>query len=98
MAKHVTPPDHPCHHGELKKLNRISGQIEGIKKMIEEHRYCPDILTQLRAVRSALRAIEANVLETHLQSCVADAMLAGNEKENKKKIEELKDLFKRFDT
>lgn len=88
---------HPCHHDELKKLNRIAGQVEGIKKMIEDHRYCPDILTQLRAVRSALRSVEANVLETHLQHCVADAMMSGNEKDTAEKIAELKDLFKRFD-
>jgi DNA-binding FrmR family transcriptional regulator len=89
--------DHPCHHTELPRLNRIAGQVEGVKKMIEEHRYCPDILTQLRAVRAALRTIEANVLETHLKSCVADAMARGNQKEQEQKIAELKDLFKRFD-
>jgi DNA-binding FrmR family transcriptional regulator len=89
--------EHPCHHAELKKLNRISGQVEGIKKMIGEHRYCPDILTQLRAVRAALRRVEADILETHLQSCIADAMIGGDKKEATQKIAELKDIFKRFD-
>ena len=87
----------PCHTAELSRLNRISGQIEGVKRMIEEHRYCPDILTQLRAVKSAIRSVEANILETHLQHCVTDAMVNGNKKEKEKRIEELKDLFKRFD-
>lgn len=88
---------HPCHHEELPKLNRIAGQIDGIKTMIGEHRYCPDIITQLRAARAALRTVEAKILETHLQHCVTDAMMTGNKKETLAKIEELKNLFKRFD-
>lgn len=89
--------DHACHKSELPKLNRISGQVDGIKKMIEEARYCPDILTQLRAVRSALKSVEASVLEGHLQSCVKDAMISGDEEKTRAKIEELKTMFKRFD-
>ncbi|MGZ9097229.1 MAG: metal-sensitive transcriptional regulator [Micavibrio sp.] len=86
------------HDSELGKLNRIAGQIEGIKKMITEQRYCPDILTQLRAVRSAIKTVEANILETHLKSCVTESLTSGNTKDAQKKIEELKDLFKRFDS
>lgn len=85
------------HRGELGKLNRIAGQIEGIKRMIEKDRHCPDLLTQLRAARAAIRRVEADILETHLKSCVADAMASGNEKETARKLEELKELFKRFD-
>ena len=87
----------PCHASEIKKLNRIGGQVEGIKKMIDEGRYCPDILTQLRAARSAIRSVEASVLEAHLQHCVSDAMMSGDKKETEEKIAEIKDLFKRFD-
>lgn len=65
--------------------------------MIEDGRHCTDILTQLRAARSALKSIEASVLEDHLQSCVKDAMMSGNQKEAAEKLTELKDLFKRFD-
>jgi len=86
------------HEKELSKLNRVSGQIEGIKKMIAEHRYCPDILIQLRAIRAAIKTVEANVLENHLKSCVAESLSGGNPKDAQKKIEELKDLFKRFDS
>ncbi|MCB1721970.1 MAG: metal-sensitive transcriptional regulator [Rhodospirillales bacterium] len=85
---------HPCHNAEIPKLNRIAGQIEGIKRMIEDGRYCPDILTQLRAARAAIRTVEAHVLETHLHHCVAEAMTADNAQE---KIDEIKDLFKRYD-
>lgn len=88
---------YPCHKCELPKLNRVAGQIEGIKKMIGDGRYCPDILTQLRAARAAIRRIESDILESHLQSCVADTLANGNEAETKEKIAELKELFRRFD-
>jgi CsoR family transcriptional regulator, copper-sensing transcriptional repressor len=86
------------HDPELGKLNRIAGQVEGVKKMIAERRYCPDILTQLRAIRAAIRSVEANVLETHLKSCVAESLASGNVEDAHRKIDELKDLFKRFDS
>jgi len=86
------------HEAELSKLNRIAGQVDGVKKMIADHRYCPDILTQLRAIRAAIRTVEANILESHLKSCVVESMTHGDRDAAMKKIEELKDLFKRFDT
>lgn len=86
----------PSHLKELSRLNRIVGQVEGIKKMIEGNRYCPDILIQLRAVRSALRAVESNILATHLQHCVAQSF--GDKDERDKKIAELKNLFDRFES
>lgn len=102
MSKKKSKETKPCHQAhpdyskELKRLNRISGQVEGIKTMIGENRYCPDILAQLRAVRSAVMAVEANILEAHLESCVTDA-LSSKDKENKKqKLAELKDLYRRF--
>ncbi len=87
---------HPDHSKECARLNRVAGQIEGIKKMIEERRYCPDILTQLRAVRSAVNAIEANILESHFNACVSGVFAAGNEAEQQQKIAELKELYRRF--
>ena len=60
----------PNHQSKLPKLNRIGGQIEGVKKMIEDNRYCPDIITQLRAARAAIKSLEADILETHLQNSV----------------------------
>ncbi len=87
---------HPDYGKELSRVNRISGQMEGIKRMIEERRYCPDILTQLRAIRSAINSLEANILETHLDSCVTEAFNAGNEEEKQQKINELKELYRRF--
>lgn len=85
-------PDHCC---ELGRVNRIIGQLEGIKKMIGEGRYCPDILIQLRAVRSAVKAVQGNILKKHLQHCVAKSF--ASEAERDAKIEELKELFDRFE-
>lgn len=86
---------HPDHSNVLPGLNRIAGQIEGVKKMIAERRYCPDIIIQMRAISSAINSIEAKVLEAHLGACVKDAFNSDNEKEISKKISELIDLFKR---
>lgn len=88
---------HPDHSSELPKLNRVSGQIDGVRKMIAERRYCPDILIQLRAARSALKTIEANILEAHLSSCLVDAMNHGDPQEKENKIMELKEIFKRYE-
>ena len=85
------------HLADLPRLNRISGQVAGVKKMIEEHRHCPDILTQLRAIRSAVKGLEASILERHLAHCVAQAITSGDEENAAKKIEELKEIFKRYD-
>ena len=87
---------HPDYGKEIPRLNRVSGQIDGVKKMIEDRRYCPDILTQLRAIRSAVNSIEASVLETHIDSCVSDAFNSGNKAERTRKILELKELYRRF--
>jgi DNA-binding FrmR family transcriptional regulator len=89
--------EHPSHHHQLTHLNRVSGQIEGIKRMIEEGRYCPDILNQLHAVRSAIKSIELRILDTHLSSCVTDACLSNDQEEQRKKIDEIRELIKRFE-
>lgn len=86
----------PCHLPDLPRVNRIAGQVAGVKKMIEEHRYCPDILTQLRAIRSAIKGLEANILERHLSHCVSEGLSADRPEDMTRKIEELKDLFKRY--
>ncbi len=88
---------HPDHTKEIVRLNRISGQLEGVKKMIEEHRYCPDIITQLRAISSATKSLEARLLETHLGACVASAFQSKDMDEQSQKITELITLFKRYD-
>ena len=86
---------HTNHSENIPRLNRIAGQIEGIKKMIEDGRYCPEIISQLRAVRAATKAVESNILQKHLQSCVAQSFASTEDRD--KKIAELKALFDRFD-
>ena len=89
--------EHPSHRKQVSRLNRASGQLEGVRKMIEEQRYCPEILTQLRATRSALKSLEAEILKTHLSSCVAEAFESKRKGDREKKIEELAEIFYRFD-
>lgn len=83
----------PDHSKELTRLNRISGQIEGIKKMIQERRYCPDIIIQLKAISSAVKSVESVILKSHLESCVKDVFKENNQEEQQKKIDELLKLF-----
>ncbi len=76
------------------RLKKIEGQVRGIQKMIEEDRYCVDILVQISAVQSALQRVAFPLLEAHTKGCVVDA-IAKQEGETEK-IEELMDLFRQF--
>lgn len=85
---------HPCHKENLPRLNRISGQVEGVKKMIAEGRYCPDILIQLKAIRAAIKVIEGNILQKHLEHCVALSFEQGID--TQQKIAELRKIFEKY--
>ena len=74
------------------RLNRINGQVEGIKKMIDDNRYCADILIQISAVKKALESVGYIIMENHLQTCVTDEILEGN----KEITHEIMDLFKKL--
>lgn len=78
-----------------KRLARVEGQVRGVSKMIEEDRYCLDVLTQLRAVRAALAKVEQELLKDHLTHCIEDAIVSGNAAEQRKKAEELIELLGR---
>ena len=65
---------HPEHLKQLNSLNRIEGQVRGIKKMVEDRRYCVDILTQTKAVTAALRRVEQGILKTHIHHCLKAAV------------------------
>ena len=84
---------HHDHSADLKRLNRARGQVEAIERMIEERRYCMDIIMQIRASRAALRALEASILERHLRGCVSSAMKAKDPDEADRKVNELIRLF-----
>jgi DNA-binding FrmR family transcriptional regulator len=79
----------------INRLSRIEGQVRGVAKMIEEGRYCLDVLTQLRAVRAALVRVETNLLKEHLNHCIEDAIVSGNAAEQRKKAAELVELLGR---
>lgn len=83
------------HDSHKKRLNRIRGQIDGIEKMIDDRRYCPDILIQLRAAAKALQAVESEIMKTHIHGCVKTAIKARNEKEVVTKIQEIMTLVNR---
>lgn len=87
---------HPDHSQEISRLNRAIGQMGGIKKMIEENKYCIDILTQCKAVKSAIKSIEINILERHLKSCVMNTLSQKNQKDKEKKIKEILNLLKKY--
>ena len=73
----------------LNRLNRIEGQVRGVTGMVEENRYCIDILTQIQAVRSALAKVENELLQNHLHHCIEGAIVSGNANEQRKKAAEL---------
>ena len=71
------------------RLARIEGQVRGVARMVDEDRYCIDVVTQISAVRAALRRLEEEVLRDHVSHCVEHAIASGNKAEQRKKIEEL---------
>lgn len=80
----------------VSRLKRIEGQIRGIQKMVEEDRYCIDILTQTASIVSALKGVEDMVMEHHLQTCVADAMKSDNTGLKQQKIDEVMNVLTKF--
>lgn len=81
----------------LKRLNRIEGQVRGLSRMVEEERYCIDIVTQVAAVRAALRRVEEEILRDHVSHCVEHAINSGNKSDQRRKIEELMAIMSRAD-
>jgi DNA-binding FrmR family transcriptional regulator len=81
----------------LNRLGRIEGQIRGLARMVEEDRYCIDIVTQISAVRAALRRAEEEILRDHVAHCVESAIVSGSRAERKRKITELMDVVSRSD-
>ncbi len=89
-------------HGEAKtqvtkRLQRIEGQVRGLSRMVEEDRYCIDIVTQISAVRAALRKVEEEVLRDHVAHCLEGAISSGNKVDQRKKIAELMEVLGRAD-
>jgi DNA-binding FrmR family transcriptional regulator len=79
----------------LKRLRRIEGQVRGLSRMVEQDRYCIDVVTQLAAVRAALRRAEEEILADHVDHCVVYAIKSGNALEQRKKVAELMQVLGR---
>ena len=84
---------HPCHEKQLPSLKRIEGQVRGVTKMIEEKKYCIDILNQIKALKNALSTVEGKIVRNHLQACVKDALEDNTNFDNK--VDELVKALKR---
>ena len=78
------------------RLRRIAGQVAGIQRMVEEGRYCVDVLLQIAAVQAALGGVGKLVLGSHVDTCVAEAIAGGDQDEARKKVDELMEVFSRF--
>ena len=81
------------HKDQISSLRRIEGQVKGIQAMIEDAKYCIDILNQIKAVKSALVSVENKILNKHIEECIENSLLS--DKKLKDKIEELKKVLKR---
>jgi len=91
-AKHKNTPRSAEMQADLqRRLNRAIGQLNGIKQMVDDNRYCGDVLVQLSATRSAIQSIERIVLQNHLETCVVEEIRAGNDEI----VQEAMDLIKR---
>ena len=79
----------------LRRLSRIEGQVRGLARMVEGDRYCIDIVTQISAVRAALRRAEEEILQDHVAHCVEHAIASGDKREQRRKVNELIDVLGR---
>ncbi|MCI5072573.1 metal-sensitive transcriptional regulator [bacterium] len=83
----------PDHKKTLHRINRLKGQLDGVARMIKERKYCPDILQQTKAIKSAIKSLEAALLEGHLKHCVKNAYISNDDQEQESKIKELLQLY-----
>jgi len=84
---------HPCHTEQLAGLRRIEGQVRGIQGMVEEGKYCVDILNQIKAVKNSIITVEGKILKTHLRECIKESLKGEDEFDSK--IDEIVKMLKR---
>jgi CsoR family transcriptional regulator, copper-sensing transcriptional repressor len=100
-AKHKAPRravavDATVRSTNLKRLKRIEGQVRGVQRMVEEDRYCADIMVQIAAINEALRAVARELLRNHMRHCATEAIRSGSSKSAEETYAELSDLFAKF--
>ncbi len=89
---------HPSHKSQTAKINRAIGQLEAVKRMIDEGEYCVDIMSQLRAARNAIKTVELGVLETHMEACLTASCCTPTAKgEKNERIREIMELLKKYE-
>ena len=91
-------PTPASHTSQLQRLRRVEGQVRGVIKMIENKRYCMDILQQTRAISAALKAVENNIMKDHMTSCVVIALKSNKKKEQENKIKEVIEVISKFNS
>lgn len=84
------------HESQITRLNRVEGQIRGIKKMINDGRYCVDILTQIRSANRALAKVKDNIFQGHLEACVRESLSGDDLADREKKVNEIIELLAMF--
>lgn len=94
--RHAADAGAPADPAVLQRLARVEGQVRGVVRMVEEGRYCVDVLTQLAAIHQALRACSRRIVENHMRHCVAGAMRAGRPEEAERVSREMAELLDRF--
>jgi DNA-binding FrmR family transcriptional regulator len=87
---------YPSHDEQLERLSKIEGQIKGVRRMIEERRYCIDIVGQIKAVEAALKQVQLGVIEKHIHHCVAESMHSKDPQHLEQKVEELVTVMARM--
>lgn len=87
---------HPDHKDNIISLKRIEGQVRGIQKMVEQRKYCIDILTQMQSVKAALSRVERNILQRHIENCVTTAVKSGSKTDKSKKMDEIMKLLRKM--
>lgn len=88
--------EYPSHKEEIERLRKIEGQVRGVQKMIEEGRYCVDILQVLSSVQGAIEKVEDQILKKHLEGCVTHAVQSGSAQERTEKFNEILGLISKF--
>ena len=91
----TAPRENSTKNNLLLRLRRVEGQVRGVQKMVEEERYCPDVLIQMSAIHESLRAVERALMKDHLQHCATEALRSGDAKQAQRTYDELTELFYR---
>ena len=87
---------HPDHKENIVSLKRIEGQVRGVQKMVEDRKYCVDILTQIQSIKGAISRVERDILQRHIENCVVNAIKGKSQEERQTKLDEIMKLLKKI--